>query len=91
MKSGIKTGDLRDAWRGGSDGFDRRDVVRLVQWRKGDKFPKVGEHLLIDLHGVEIGFASVHHPMADARKLRLTSDVASKPVVNRGDRRIKAV
>ena len=50
VEGGIEAGDLRDARRRRGDGADRRDMVRLMQWRQRDQGLQCREHPRVDQH-----------------------------------------
>ena len=50
MKCGVEAGDLRNLGNRRSHRADRRDMVRLMQWRERGERLKRGDHPVIDNH-----------------------------------------
>jgi hypothetical protein len=66
MEAGVEAGDLRNAGQIRADGFDRGEVVRLMQRRERDQRPQILEDLRRHDRRPEELRPAVHDPMADA-------------------------
>ena len=65
VKCRIEAGDLGQLWKPCADGADRREIVGLVERRKGDVAFELGKHDVVDEHRPVVVRATVDDAMAD--------------------------
>ena len=68
MKRGIEAGDLRKSGPTVEQQPDRREVVRLMQWRERYERFQLLEKLAVDARGRGVCVTAVHHAMSDAEQ-----------------------
>ena len=73
MEAGVETGHLRQVRPGRGDRTDRRQVVRLVQWRERDERGERRQDRLGHQHRAVEPRPAMHHPMADGAQRRPSS------------------
>ena len=71
VKSGVEACNLRHVRQAFEQRPDRREIVRLMQWRQRNEFFELGHHRRIDQHRRTVGDTSVHHAVADCREVML--------------------
>ncbi len=64
MEAGVEAGHLRHVGHAVEDGFDRREVVRLVERGQRRQLLQLGEDLPRDHGGAAEARAAVDHPVA---------------------------
>ena len=65
VKCRVEAGDLGQRWKSCADGTDRREIVGLVERRKGDVAFEFGKHDVVDEHRPVVARATVDDTMAD--------------------------
>ncbi len=85
VKGGIEAGDLREARRKRADGADRRDMMRLMQWRQRDKASNAASTARVDQHRPRIARAAMDDAVAGG------GEPASPPVCGANQSWIAAI
>src|SRR6185369_4829049 len=70
MKTGIEACHLRHVWKTIDSGFDRREVVGLMQWGEWYQFPQLLQHLRVHYCWTFKTRAAMDHAMSDAKYTR---------------------
>ena len=71
MERRVEARDLRQLRTVGEQRPDRREIVRLVQWRQRHVFLERREYRRVDAHGQRVIGTSMHHAMSDADQAML--------------------
>ena len=79
VESCVKTGHLRHFRPPLSDHANRRQVVRLVQWRKRNEFLETLQRLRVNQRGFRKLDSAVHHPVADGNQAEILAIFQQKP------------
>jgi hypothetical protein len=64
VERGVEAGDLRHLRQAPGDQPDRREVMRLVQWRERHELLQLLHHPGVEPDGLRVRHAAVHHAMA---------------------------
>ena len=76
VKSRVKTGELRDAWKGRHCRTHTCHVVRLMQWRQWFKCSHLLQDCSINARGFNPMGTAVNHPVANGHNLRRKRSIA---------------
>jgi hypothetical protein len=87
VKRGVEAGDLRQARPALDQGADRRQVVRLMERRKGNQFFERGDNTGVEPHRLRILHPAVDDAVADRREFEAAALPAQK-IREIGDRAV---